>query len=210
VEAPGGLSGGDAPAADHSPRRRRRARAPPLRNLLWTSAIDRARHRDAVARKARYQGPGPSVKRRGDVSRASVGGRPRSRRGQAHTGAVDRGAADGAVLGGDEAQHAGDAGNGEHGGGGIGRARDLLLVAAPAWAQFKLGSQRAGTSSGSFLKIGIGARAIGLGDRVGTLAPGRRADLVVWDRDLTRIPPQQLLEAKLVMSVVAGVEAKLR
>ena len=40
----------------------------------------------------------------------------------------------------------------------------LTAGVTPAWAQFKLGSQRAGTSSGSFLKIGIGARAIGLGE----------------------------------------------
>ena len=47
-------------------------------------------------------------------------------------------------------------------------------------------------------------------EEVGRLAPGARADLVVWDRDLTRVPPGQLLEAKLVISVVAGIEAKLR
>jgi long-subunit fatty acid transport protein len=40
----------------------------------------------------------------------------------------------------------------------------LMLGAVPAGAQFKLGSQRAGTSSGSFLKIGIGARASALGE----------------------------------------------
>ena len=34
----------------------------------------------------------------------------------------------------------------------------------PAWAQFSLGEQRAGTSSGTFLKIGVGARASGLGE----------------------------------------------
>jgi long-subunit fatty acid transport protein len=39
-----------------------------------------------------------------------------------------------------------------------------LLLATPAAAQFKLGSQRAGTSSGSFLKIGVGARASALGE----------------------------------------------
>jgi len=38
------------------------------------------------------------------------------------------------------------------------------LLAAPAAAQFKLGSQRAGTSSGAFLKIGVGARASALGE----------------------------------------------
>lgn len=44
----------------------------------------------------------------------------------------------------------------------------LLLLACTATntahAQFSLGEQRAGTSSGTFLKIGIGARAIGLGE----------------------------------------------
>jgi hypothetical protein len=40
----------------------------------------------------------------------------------------------------------------------------LALAAAPASAQFRLGSQRAGTSAASFLKIGIGARAIGYGE----------------------------------------------
>ena len=39
-----------------------------------------------------------------------------------------------------------------------------LALAAPARAQFTLGDQRAGTSSGSFLKIGVGARATGLGE----------------------------------------------
>ena len=38
------------------------------------------------------------------------------------------------------------------------------LLAAPASAQFSLGSQREGTSSGTFLKIGVGARAEGLGE----------------------------------------------
>ncbi len=36
--------------------------------------------------------------------------------------------------------------------------------AGPAHAQFSLGGQRAGTSSGTFLRIGVGARAIGLGE----------------------------------------------
>jgi len=40
----------------------------------------------------------------------------------------------------------------------------LALAAAPAAAQFSLGEQRAGTSSGTFLKIGVGARASGLGE----------------------------------------------
>ena len=39
-----------------------------------------------------------------------------------------------------------------------------IALAGPAHAQFKLGGQRAGTSSGSFLKIGVGARAVALGE----------------------------------------------
>lgn len=38
------------------------------------------------------------------------------------------------------------------------------LGAGPACAQLTLGGQRAGTSSGTFLKIGVGARAVGLGE----------------------------------------------
>jgi len=40
----------------------------------------------------------------------------------------------------------------------------LSVAAAPARAQLRLGEQRAGTTSGQFLKIGIGARAEGLGE----------------------------------------------
>src|SRR5205085_11630863 len=38
------------------------------------------------------------------------------------------------------------------------------MLAPPAAAQFTLGQQRAGTASGTFLKIGVGARATGLGE----------------------------------------------
>ena len=40
----------------------------------------------------------------------------------------------------------------------------LPALGGPARAQFTLGGQRAGTSSGSFLKIGVGARAVALGE----------------------------------------------
>jgi hypothetical protein len=51
----------------------------------------------------------------------------------------------------------------------VGRAAALValaatLAAAPAGAQFTLGEQRAGTASATFLKIGVGARATGLGE----------------------------------------------
>jgi predicted amidohydrolase YtcJ len=38
----------------------------------------------------------------------------------------------------------------------------------------------------------------------GTLEPGKLADLVWVDRDLTRIPPAQIREAKILMTVVGG------
>jgi len=40
----------------------------------------------------------------------------------------------------------------------------LIAAAAPARAQLSLGEQRAGTTSAQFLKIGVGARAVGLGE----------------------------------------------
>jgi hypothetical protein len=55
----------------------------------------------------------------------------------------------------------------------------FVLAAAPAWAQFDLGSQRAGTSSGSFLKIGVGARAAGLGEAYVAIANDPTA--VYWN-----------------------------
>jgi len=40
----------------------------------------------------------------------------------------------------------------------------LLLAAKPAAAQTSLGGQRVGTSAGTFLKIGVGARPVGMGE----------------------------------------------
>ena len=40
----------------------------------------------------------------------------------------------------------------------------LLGAVAPARAQVSLGSQREGTSSATFLRIGVGARAEGMGE----------------------------------------------
>lgn len=40
----------------------------------------------------------------------------------------------------------------------------LALVAGPAHAQGSLGGQRAGTASATFLRIGVGARAVGMGE----------------------------------------------
>src|SRR6185295_17288612 len=40
--------------------------------------------------------------------------------------------------------------------------------------------------------------------RKGTLERGKLADFVILDRDLTRIPPETIREAKVVMTVVGG------
>jgi hypothetical protein len=55
----------------------------------------------------------------------------------------------------------------------------LLLGTGVAHAQFDLGSQRAGTSSASFLKIGVGARAVGLGEAF--VAVANDPSTIVWN-----------------------------
>ena len=41
-------------------------------------------------------------------------------------------------------------------------------------------------------------------DRLGVLKPGLRADLTVIDRDLFKVPPRDVLKAKVVMTVIDG------
>jgi hypothetical protein len=55
----------------------------------------------------------------------------------------------------------------------------VLLSAGVASAQFDLGGQRAGTSSGSFLKIGVGARAVGMGEAF--VAVANDPSTIVWN-----------------------------
>ena len=38
----------------------------------------------------------------------------------------------------------------------------------------------------------------------GTLEPGKLADLVLIDRDLTRVPPETIRDAKVMLTVVGG------
>ncbi|MBI3359845.1 MAG: amidohydrolase [Chloroflexi bacterium] len=49
------------------------------------------------------------------------------------------------------------------------------------------------------------AYAAGMEDRLGTLAPGRLADLVVLDRDIFNCDPMGIREAEVVGTMVAGV-----
>ena len=66
------------------------------------------------------------------------------------------------------------------------------LAAAPAGAQFKLGGQRAGTSSGSFLKIGVGARATALGESFVAIANDPSA--IYWNpAGLASLQRQELM-----------------
>jgi len=48
------------------------------------------------------------------------------------------------------------------------------------------------------------ARASFEEDVKGSLEPGKLADLVVLDRDLTRIPPEEIREARVLLTVVGG------
>jgi predicted amidohydrolase YtcJ len=38
----------------------------------------------------------------------------------------------------------------------------------------------------------------------GTLEPGKLADLVIWNRDLLAVPPQEILQAKPMLTLVSG------
>ena len=48
------------------------------------------------------------------------------------------------------------------------------------------------------------AKAVGAEARFGSLRPGKAADLVILDRDIHRIPPEELKEVKPVMTIVGG------
>ena len=49
-----------------------------------------------------------------------------------------------------------------------------------------------------------GAYAVFAEDRRGRLEPGYLADLVLLDRDLTRIPPEEIAQVKVVTTVMGG------
>jgi predicted amidohydrolase YtcJ len=49
-----------------------------------------------------------------------------------------------------------------------------------------------------------GARQMFLEDKIGTLEPGKRADIAVWDRDIYTIPAEQIKEMKCLMTLLDG------
>jgi predicted amidohydrolase YtcJ len=43
-----------------------------------------------------------------------------------------------------------------------------------------------------------------LDDKVGTLEPGKRADIAVWDRNIYTIPTAQIKDMKCLMTLLDG------
>src|SRR5262249_53754500 len=48
------------------------------------------------------------------------------------------------------------------------------------------------------------AQVLDMSDQIGTLAPGKLADLVLVDRDVLRVPAEELKEAKVLWTVFSG------
>lgn len=48
------------------------------------------------------------------------------------------------------------------------------------------------------------ARAMNLQDRIGTIGPGKRADLILIDRDVLTVSPEEMRNAKILWTMVAG------
>ena len=48
------------------------------------------------------------------------------------------------------------------------------------------------------------ARAMNLQDEIGSIAPGKRADLILIDRDVLTVAPEQMRDAKILWTMVAG------
>ena len=48
------------------------------------------------------------------------------------------------------------------------------------------------------------ARQMFMEDKIGTLEPGKRADIAIWDRDLTTIPTGQIKDMKCLMTLING------
>jgi len=48
------------------------------------------------------------------------------------------------------------------------------------------------------------ARAMNLLGSLGSLSPGKRADLILIDRDVLTVSPEEMREAKILWTVVGG------
>ena len=77
--------------------------------------------------------------------------------------------------------------------------------------QTKEGTQPFGTAEAVDIHTALrsytawAARLLFLEDEIGTLEPGKRADVAVWDRDPYRVPPEQLKAMKCELTLLDGV-----
>ncbi|WP_263260712.1 amidohydrolase [Pseudomonas sp. RIT-PI-S] len=68
------------------------------------------------------------------------------------------------------------------------------------------GEQRIGREVMFYAYTRNAAKTIGLEDTIGSLAPGKQADLVVLDRDLFTVPEAELKEARVLRTLFGGRE----
>jgi predicted amidohydrolase YtcJ len=72
------------------------------------------------------------------------------------------------------------------------------------------GSQPFGTAESIDAKTALrsytawGARQMFLEDKIGTLEPGKHADIAIWDRDITSVPTDQIKDMKCLMTLIDG------
>jgi hypothetical protein len=48
------------------------------------------------------------------------------------------------------------------------------------------------------------ARAMKMLDTIGTVSPGKRADLILIDRDVLTVSPEEMRDAKVLWTMVSG------
>ncbi|MDA2914067.1 amidohydrolase [Acidobacteriia bacterium AH_259_A11_L15] len=88
----------------------------------------------------------------------------------------------------------------------------LRGIYAAVARQFEEGGPQGGWAPEEKISVEDAIQAYTLGSafaefedhRKGTLAPGKLADLIVLSRDLTRVPPQEILRTEVVLTVVGG------
>ncbi|MFD2499785.1 amidohydrolase family protein [Rhizorhabdus histidinilytica] len=54
------------------------------------------------------------------------------------------------------------------------------------------------------------ARQLGIGDRTGSIERGKRADLIVIDRDIFAIPATDIHNTKVLRTIISGKERYTR
>ena len=49
------------------------------------------------------------------------------------------------------------------------------------------------------------ARALNEQDKIGSLAPGRQADMVLLDRDVLTVSPEEMRDTKVLWTMIGGI-----